>query len=303
LRTQTTEAFTGQAFSINYRHEARDWFFRADHFANGEDFRADLGFVSRVDRNTTVVGGGYYWWNENSWWNRIRLNGDWDIAHNDDGELIEKEVEAYLSIRGDYQSFFEVGYVKRDRVGLRQDPSVLSIDNNADLFTEKQFRMFFETQPNEILYINTFASVGDQIDFTNNRLGERFFVEGEVELNIGQHLYVGGFFLYNDFEADEQPLFMAKLLDARFTYQFDTRQFLRLILSYSDIDRNQANYIDSVDAESQDLGWQLLYSYKVNPLTKFFIGVSDSSFNDDSLTRLTSAEQSVFMKFSYAWLQ
>ena len=303
LRTQRTEAFTGQAFRINYRHEARDWFFRADHFSNGEDFRADLGFVSRVDRNTSVLGGGYYWWNEDSWWNRIRINGDWDIAHNDDGELLEKELEAYASIRGDYQSFAELGYLRRDRAGLRIDPSSLAIDGNSDRFVERQWRLFFETQPNEILYLNSFMSYGDQIDFANNRLGERIFFEGEVELNIGQHLYVGGYFLYNDFEADNQPLFTANLLDARFTYQFDARQFLRLIVSYSDIDRNPDNYIDTVDAESQDLGWQLLYSYKINPLTKFFIGFSDTSFNDDSLVRLTSAEQSVFMKFSYAWLE
>lgn len=303
LRTQRTEAFTGQAFRINYRHEARDWFFRADHFSNGEDFRADLGFVSRVDRNTSVLGGGYYWWNEDSWWNRIRINGDWDIAHNDDGELLEKELEAYVSIRGDYQSFAELGYLRRDRAGLRIDPSSLAIDGNSDRFVERQWRLFFETQPNEILYLNSLMSCGDQIDFANNRLGERIFFEGEVELNIGQHLYVGGYFLYNDFEADNQPLFTANLLDARFTYQFDARQFLRLIVSYSDIDRNPDNYIDTVDAESQDLGWQLLYSYKINPLTKFFIGFSDTSFNDDSLVRLTSAEQSVFMKFSYAWLE
>lgn len=303
LRTQRTEAFTGQAFRINYRHEARDWFFRADHFSNGEDFRADLGFVSRVDRNTSVLGGGYYWWNEDSWWNRIRINGDWDIAHNDDGELLEKELEAYVSIRGDYQSFAELGYLRRDRAGLRIDPSSLAIDGNSDRFVERQWRLFFETQPNEILYLNSLMSCGDQIDFANNRLGERILFEGEVELNIGQHLYVGGYFLYNDFEADNQPLFTANLLDARFTYQFDARQFLRLIVSYSDIDRNPDNYIDTVDAESQDLGWQLLYSYKINPLTKFFIGFSDTSFNDDSLVRLTSAEQSVFMKFSYAWLE
>lgn len=303
LRTQRTEAFTGQAFRINYRHEARDWFFRADHFSNGEDFRADLGFVSRVDRNTSVLGGGYYWWNEDSWWNRIRINGDWDIAHNDDGELLEKELEAYVSIRGDYQSFAELGYLRRDRAGLRIDPSSLAIDGNSDRFVERQWRLFFETQPNEILYLNSIMSYGDQIDFANNRLGERIFFEGEVELNIGHHLYVGGYFLYNDFEADNQPLFTANLLDARFTYQFDARQFLRLIVSYSDIDRNPDNYIDTVDAESQDLGWQLLYSYKINPLTKFFIGFSDTSFNDDSLVRLTSAEQSVFMKFSYAWLE
>ncbi|MDM7859084.1 DUF5916 domain-containing protein [Alteromonas sp. ASW11-36] len=303
LRTQRTDAFTGQAFRINYRHEARDWFFRADHYSNGEDFRADLGFVSRVDRSTSVIGGGYYWWNENSWWNRIRISGDWDIAHNDDGELLEKELEANVSIRGDYQSFAEIGYLRRDRAGLRLDPSTLAIDGNSDRFTERQWRMFVETQPNEILYLNSFMSYGDQIDFANNRLGERFFIEGEVELNVGQHLFVGGYFLHNEFDADNQPLFTANLLDARFTYQVDARQFLRLIVSYSYIERNQDNYIDAVDAESQDLGWQLLYSYKVNPLTKFFIGVSDTSFNDDSLTRLTSAEQSVFMKFSYAWLE
>lgn len=302
LRTFSDEAFTGQAFRINYRHEERDWFFRADHYSNGEDFRADLGFVSRVDRHTSVIGGGYYWWNENSWWNRIRINGDWDIAHNDDGELIEKEIEGYVSIRGDYQSFFEIGYMKRDRVGLRLNPQSLAIDDNTDLFTEKQWRVFFETQPNEVLYMNVFSSVGDAIDFSNNRLGERLFMEGEVELNLGQHLFVGGYFLYSDFEVENQPLFTAKILDTRFTYQFDARQFLRLIVAYSDIDRNPANYLTAVDQESQDLGWQLLYSYKVNPLTKFFVGVSDASFNDDSLRRLTSAEQSVFMKFSYAWL-
>jgi hypothetical protein len=45
-----------------------------------------------------------------------------------------------------------------------------------------------------------------------------------------------------------------------------------------------------------------LYSYKLNPLTKFFVGYSDSASQDDVLTSLTKNERSVFMKFSYAWL-
>jgi hypothetical protein len=307
LRTAKADNFTGMTYRVNYRHEERDWFFRADHFANGEDFRADLGFVSRVDRNTTVIGGGYMWWNDDSWWNRIRLSGDWDIAHNDDGELIEKEIEASLSIRGDYQSFVEVGYLKRDRVGLRRDPSILAIDGNSDLFTERQWRLFIEAQPNEIVEFYSFASIGDQIDFDNNRLGERFFAEGEIELNLGRHLYVGAFYLYSDLESNDAPLFTARILDTRMTYQFDQRQFLRLIVSYSSVDRNLSNYDPALqnylDAESQDIGFQLLYSYKINPLTKFFVGFSEASFDNDRLNSFTSAEQSVFMKFSYAWLQ
>ncbi|WP_100643575.1 carbohydrate binding family 9 domain-containing protein [Alteromonas facilis] len=302
LRVQRSDSFTGRAFRVNYRHETHDWYVYADHYANGADFRADLGFVSTVDHNKSVLGGGYFWWNNDSWWNRIRVAGDWDITHNDNGELLEKEMEANVSIRGDFQSYFEVGMLSRDRSGLRWDNTLLNIDDNTDRFDEKQWHLFAEAQPNEIVYFNAFLSVGDQIDFANNRLGERVLIESEVELNIGKHLYVGGYFLYNDFEVAQQPLFTAKIYDARFTYQFDTRQFLRLIMSYSDIDRNQQNYLRPVDAESQDLSWQLLYSYKINPLTKFFVGISDTSFNDDSLSRLTSAEQSVFMKFSYAWL-
>jgi hypothetical protein len=61
-------------------------------------------------------------------------------------------------------------------------------------------------------------------------------------------------------------------------------------------------YAFEVDAHSQELGTQLLYSYKINPLTKFFVGYSDVAMQDDTLTDLTRSEQSIFMKFSYAWL-
>ena len=101
---------------------------------------------------------------------------------------------------------------------------------------------------------------------------------------------------------DNQQLFTANLSDFRATYQFDQRQFLRLILVYSDIERNQQNYTFDVDSNSKGLGMQLLYSYKLNPLTKFFVGYSDSSYQDDVVTSLTKSERSVFMKVSYAWL-
>jgi hypothetical protein len=307
LRTSNPNAFSGVSYRINYRHQQRNWDFRADHYANGEDFRADLGFVSRVDRNTSVIGGGYIWWNEDGWWDRIRISGDWDISHNDDGELLEKELEGYVSISGDYQTFVQLGYLQAQKVGLRKNTSNLAVDGNTDLFDEKQWRFRFETFPNEIVGFNIFASYGDKIDFDNNRLGKRLFIDGDIELNIGQHLYLGAYSLYSDLEYNDEQVFTAKIVDTRMTYQFDPRQFLRLIVSYSSIERNLANYNenirDSLDSEEGDIGIQLLYSYKINPLTKFFIGFSDGSFENDRISSFTSAEQSVFMKFSYAWLQ
>ena len=302
LRLKKTKAFSGRAYRVSYAHEERNWNVSVYQNNHGAGIRTDLGFGSLADRQQSAVGGGYNWYSENTWWNRIRLSGDWDISHNDNNELIEKEAEVFLSMNGQLQSYFEIGLLKRDKVGLRDDPSKLSITNNSILFTEKQSSFYFEMRPNSSWYFKTFARYGDHIDYDNNRLGKQWFVRPTINWNVGKSLQFKLRHTYQNFEVDKQQLFTANLSDFRATYQFNQRQFLRLILVYSDIERNQQNYIFDVKSSNKGLGTQLLYSYKLNPLTKFFVGYSDSAFQDDVQTSLTKSERSVFMKFSYAWL-
>ena len=80
-----------------------------------------------------------------------------------------------------------------------------------------------------------------------------------------------------------------------------SRSFLRLTLQYSDRERNQENYLFPVDKQSRDLGAQLLYSYKVNAATRFFVGYSDSGFQDDVYDSIEYTNRTFFAKFSYAW--
>ncbi|MBL4630567.1 MAG: carbohydrate binding family 9 domain-containing protein [Paraglaciecola sp.] len=302
LRIKKTEAFSGKAHRLNYSHEERNWNAFVTRNSRGSGIRTDLGFGSLADSHKTIVGGGYNWYSENTWWNKIRVNGDWDISHNDNGELIEKEAEVYLSLNGQLQSYFEFGLVKRDKVGLRDDASNLRITNNSTLFTEQMASFYFEMRPAPWGYISAFTRYGDRIDYDNNRLGKQLFVRPTLHLNLGNSLQFKLRHTYQHFEVEKQSLFTANLTDFRLTYQFNQRQFLRLILVHSDIERNQQNYTFDVDANSKNLGTQLLYSYKLNPLTKFFVGYSDSAYQDDELTSLTKDERSVFMKFSYAWL-
>jgi hypothetical protein len=309
LRTQKDDSFTGRSYYLDYRHETSDYDFRATRLATDENYRADLGFQSRVDRKVTIIGGGYNWWNEDSWWNRIRVSGDWDQAHNMNGELLEREIEAQINIRGNYQSFAQFGALKRTRVGLREFNNRLDIVGNASYFEEESMSLYLETKPNQYFFISNFIRVGDAIDFANNRLGEQVFIEPTIDLNLGTHARLRVRHTYSELDSNDANLFIANLTDFRFTYQFDQRQFFRVTLAYSDISRNLDNYILSpgeelgLDADSQQLGVQLLYSYKLNPLTKFFVGYADSAFDNDDLTKLKTNGQSVFMKFSYAWLQ
>jgi hypothetical protein len=302
LRLKNTDAFSGKAYRVSYTHEERNWNVFLNRNSRGSGIRTDLGFGSLADRHQSLVGGGYNWYSENTWWNKVRLSGDWDISHNDNNELIEKESEVHLSMNGRLQSYFEISFLKRDKVGLRADSSILSITDNSTLFTEQQGSFYFEMRPSPSWYFSTFMRFGDHIDYDNNRLGKQWLVRPTINWNIGKSLQFKLRHTYQNLDVHNQQLFTANLSDFRTTYQFNQRQFLRLILVYSDIERNQQNYTFDVDANSIGLGTQLLYSYKLNPLTKFFVGYSDSAYQDDVLTSLTKSGRSVFMKFSYAWL-
>jgi hypothetical protein len=98
-----------------------------------------------------------------------------------------------------------------------------------------------------------------------------------------------------------EQIFDALLADARLTWQFNLRSFLRLTMQYQDIERNPDLYLEEEDAREQEIGRQLLYSYKLNPQTVFFLGYSDNHINDDSLDDLTISDRSWFMKIGYAW--
>jgi hypothetical protein len=74
-----------------------------------------------------------------------------------------------------------------------------------------------------------------------------------------------------------------------------------LTAQVTDIEKNQAQYIEVVDSREKDVGRQLLYSYKINPHTVFFLGYSDQYVDDDNLDSLTVSDRTWFMKIGYAW--
>jgi hypothetical protein len=98
-----------------------------------------------------------------------------------------------------------------------------------------------------------------------------------------------------------EEVFDAGVYDLRMTWQFNRRSFLRLTAQVQNIDRNQTVYVDDVDARSRNVGRQLLYSYKLNPQTVFFLGYSDHHIDDDALDGLQETDRSLFLKVGYAW--
>jgi hypothetical protein len=288
---QPLDSFSGSGEYARYDYDTRSWNAYVQHYDLNSGFRADSGFEPQVDAGQQEIGARRTWHGrDDTWWTRVNLRANWDITHDDSGDVLEREFESYLGFGGSMQSWFQFGYLARNVLwdGL--------------LFAEEKVSFYTEFQPRGGLEVGVFMRYGDQIDFTNSRLGDQLRIEPNLKWNINRHLFMEleGTMLDFDTKQGEQ-IFDASVFDVRLTWQFNRRSFLRLTTQFQDIERNVDVYVDEVDANTRNVGRQLLYSYKINPQTVFFLGYSDNHFEDDELNRLEETDRTWFMKIGYAW--
>jgi hypothetical protein len=289
---QPLTAFDGTAAYASYDYSSRNWFAFLRHQDRSAGFRADSGFVPRVDISQQVVGLGHNWYgDEDDWYSQLQLSADWDIAHDDSGRMIEREAEFNFRIRGPMQSRINMGGLTRD---------ILFDDV---LFKENRISLFTEIQPTGGLRLGFRSHYGDKVDFANTQLGEEMRMAPFINWNVNRHLLLRLDSNFVKLDSKSGPnIFDAQVHDLRMTWQFNLRSFIRLTAQLQDVKRNQDEYIDPVDTRTRDVGRQLLYSYKLNPQTVFFLGYSDALIEDDDLSRLTTTDRTWFMKIGYAWL-
>lgn len=303
LRTRQDDEIQDSLYKVKYIHERRNWYALTQYESIGEDFRADLGFIDKVDVNKFVIGGGYTWYPQSQPLHRIQVSGDWDISHNQKGTMIERESEIKLELEGAMQSYTAMGYVYRDRVGRRIDSSSLDIKGNTTLFTEKLAWLYGNFTPISPLKLALDINYGDAIDFSNNRLGKEFMINPEVEWKVSHAISLDASHIYQHLDVDGGELFNANLTDIRLNWYLNLNHFIRVSSIYTQIERDPSLYLyHQPRAKSSQLGNEVLYGYKLNPQSVFYLGYSDGLISNDEIDSLTHNEQTYFMKVSYAWL-
>jgi len=291
---EVKEQQKGNAVSIGFTRETRDYNFKTSYNNISDDFRADLGFHSRVGYEKLVIGGRrFYYGDSDDLFTRWSYWGDWDKTYDQEGKMLEQEFEVHGNLQGQKQFFTNFGVVHRERL------------HDDEYFDETQFMMFAEITPIAGLRLEAFTRFGKQIDFTNTRLGDVFIFEPEVSWDVNEHLHVHFQHNYRHLDVDGGQLFSANQTDLRIGYQFDMRSIVKLVIQYTDIDRNLGLYTveeeDIPDEKERYFSTQLVYSYKINPQTLFYLGYSDGGYQDDNVDSIVRDQRTVFTKFSYAW--
>jgi hypothetical protein len=293
----------GDAWRINYRYGSRNWSGNYAHQEIDRDFRADSGFISRVDVaqdnfqvQRTFYGNGEKWYTD---W-RTGISGN--RAETTDGEPISRGVQPFITIQGPMQSAMQFG------VGVSEASWLGEVYDTQGGF------MFGQVRPRSGLNLSMSVNRGEQIDFTNQRLADSRRIQPQVDWNATRHLLVRLRYSKDRLsKQDGSTIFNAELVDLRLTWQFNVRSFVRLTLQDQEIDRTLGNYLTDPDddpatppvtlppARTSTFASQLLYSYKLNPQTVLFAGYSDNSIENLTTREFEKTGRTFFFKLSYAW--
>jgi len=287
---QPSSQFAGNAVRATYDHFARFWYWGAGYTDRDEGFRADSGFVPRVDlRQANGYVQRRFWGTGSGWFTTFDVAVQGNRATDHDGQLTDNGVTFTAQYQGPLQSSI-VGAVSRQNeryAGVMYDGTV--------------GRVNVSIKPSGAVALQLNSRFGDSVDYTNNQQGTVIALGPGVEWKVGAPLNLQLTHSYERLSVQAGWLYTANLLQFRGVWHFNRQTFVRAILQYTDVSRDPALYLEPVAARSSKLFSQFLFSYKLNPQTVLLAGYSDTSLGGANLS-LTRANRTLFIKVGYAWL-
>ena len=293
---QDADRFGGNAFTLEYQHFSRKWIVDAAYDDKSPGFRADYGFVPRVDTRTgQVMVLRQFWGKPKGWYNLIRLGLAGEAVWDYEGTLTDRGITLGAMYQGNLETLVNVhaNFVRTFYEGQYFDTPY------ADLT--------FRIRPFSGSEIGLNAQAGKTVDFANARLADTLAVGPNFSLSLFRHMNLVPAYIYERLSREGATIYTANLAQAKLVWNFNVRCFVRAIVQYQDLRQNPAEYTFPVDSHSQGLFTQFLFSYKLNPRTVLFLGYSDNamggvfdSWLGPGRVSMTRTDRTFFLKIGYA---
>jgi hypothetical protein len=282
-------AFGGNAYWLRWDHNARNWSWRVHYDDVDRGFRADSGFMPRVD---TRIAKGYFqrnFWPSagTTWFTAGDIGFHYLRTEDHNGTLTDQEIQGYFDYAGPYQSSFYFGYFR-----VKSFFDGVTYDMNRE-------EIFSQIKPSGSIWIQLYGLFGGDIDYDNSRPADGILLQPIVEVKLGPRVDLNFNHTLQRLSVEGGRLFTANLSQFRILYHFSVRTFARAILQYTDVDRNGGLYTLPVEPRDKHLFTQFLFSYKVNPRTVLFLGYSDNHAGTGRYD-LQQYNRTVFLKVGYA---
>ncbi len=288
---QSRDTFGGEAFEAEFFHVSRSWQYGASYEDLNPSFRADYGYIPRVDtRCVEAMLRRVIWGKEGDWYTYLNFGIEGSATYDHDGNLTDQSISPAVIYQGPFQSQFQIVY-NRNKEFYR--------DKTYDL---DQVEFYSEIKPVGGFRFVIFGQAGEGIDYQNARKADALRLMPFVELNLGRHININLWHSFERLALKGTEIFEANLTQIRLVYNFSVRTFVRAIVQYLDVTRNISLYFVPMSPKSQTFFTQLLFSYKINPQTLLFVGYSDNYFGSTGID-ITQTDRTFFIKIGYAWMK
>jgi uncharacterized protein DUF5916/cellulose/xylan binding protein with CBM9 domain len=282
------------SFVADYNHFARNWIWSVGYEDRGPDFRADTGFIPRVDfREARATLQRQFWGDQGDFFTQINVGLNAQRVKDHAGQLTDQRINPYLTFAGPWQSFVQLS--------AERDSTFFANTLYEDL---DSYSLFVDLQPSGAARFSLASAFGDTIDFTNNQPAEIFQLAPAAELKLGRHVNAKVDHTLQRLSVHGGELFEANLSQLRLIYNFNVRFFVRGIFQYLDLQQHPERYDEPIrpfiDPKTQTVLTQLLFSYKLNPQTVLFLGYSDDWLGTSQFD-LDQTDRTFFFKIGYAW--
>jgi hypothetical protein len=287
---QPKEAFAGNGTWIDYEHVTEKWMAFGSYEAYDSGFRADSGFVPRVDVRTLAGQAQRRWYADaGSWFNTIDVGAVALHTTDDDWTMTDQSIGVLVAYTGPYQTQFQV-----------------SVPRNVTVYEGVRYEyfrqnVFFGIKPSGRSALSVRGRFGDGVDYANNRQAHGAIqVSPAIEYRPAARVSLQLNYTLDQLSVDGGRLYRANLAQLKAVYHLNVRTFVRAILQYTDISRDADLYVFPVASRTRRFFSQYLFSFKLNPQTVVFAGYSDNSAavtgND-----LQQQNRTFFVKLGYAW--
>jgi hypothetical protein len=293
---QDEARFGGNAVNLQYQHFSRKWIVQALYEDLSPGFRADYGFVPRVDtRQGQALVFRQFWGKPGGWFNLIRLGVMGRLIYDYEGTMTDRGVTLGVVYQGNLDTQVNVHAVF-DRTHY-----------NGEDFDTPYGNITFRIRPFSGSEFGLEGMAGKAIDYSNSRLADVVAAGPNASFSLFRRLNVVLSYDYERLSDGGEMIYAANLAQTKFVWNFSVRSFVRAIVQYRDLEQNPAMYSFPVDSRTTGLFTQFLFSYKLNPRTVLFLGYSDNSLGgvfDSWLgpgqVGITRIDRTFFLKIGYA---
>jgi len=294
LRAEADTRLRGYDMQARYKHDGPAGLYWVGYEQISPDYRADLGYVNRVDFRSINAAYGKKWYfrtiEEDSGQSRVRT---YVLARHSSSYEYNDELENSLSFwsefQGTFQSVIRLGYWFRERAVNRIDQASLETGDNAPLFNERYLQWYAETAPFNDWKINFDGRIGEIADSANMVLGDMLEFKPKLTYRIGP-LELTAAATFREFNYEDEQLYREQFLS--FTALYRNRQDIshRLLFLDNLTKRDMSRWLDDDElARECDRTFEYTLTYKPTRLWKILAGLKldyeyESDVDDGDIT-------------------